>query len=332
VPMTASSIAVVTAALTALGGVCLVFALRPDIEPLGLGDRQRSLYVYAAEVFFALVGLHIWLTMPWLFQTGLVRRFWMFIVMLVAFVGAGLSELFHRRRVPVLSIPLENTALALPLLPAAGFWFMPEMGPGISLLGQTPLLWFFMGSFYGAMAVGKRSFLLGLLSVASGNMGLWVALHSQGLTFFDRPQLWLIPVALAVLVVEHLDRQRLSRQFSTGLRYLALSTIYVSSSTEFLRDIGESVWLPLVLVALSVLGVLAGTWLQIRSYIYLGMTFLTVAIGRMIVYAAFQQGHTWVFFLFCIVLGACIIALFALREKRGKEMWSAVEKFRQWDK
>ena len=59
------------------------------------------------------------------------------------------------------------------------------------------------------------------------------------------------------------------------------------------------------------LGVLAGILLRERSFLYLGFTFLVVVIGRMIVYAAFQQKHIWVFWASCIVLGMAIIALFA---------------------
>ena len=47
----------------------------------------------------------------------------MLLIMGVAFAGAGLSEWFHRLKLPVLSLPLQRTALMLPLLPAIGFWF-----------------------------------------------------------------------------------------------------------------------------------------------------------------------------------------------------------------
>ena len=52
--------------------------------------------------------------MPELFDLGFIRRYWMLIVMAVAFGGAGLSEMFHRLRQPVLSEPLANTALVAP--------------------------------------------------------------------------------------------------------------------------------------------------------------------------------------------------------------------------
>ena len=49
--------------------------------------------------------------------------------MAVAFAGAGLSEWFHRRDLAVLSQPLTQTALLLPLLPAIGFGIAPMFEP-----------------------------------------------------------------------------------------------------------------------------------------------------------------------------------------------------------
>ena len=189
-----------------------------------------------------------------------------------------------------------------------------------------------MGLFYGVMAVRKRSLGLAALGVLTGNMGLWVLWHHCGWDFLEHPQLWLIPLALAVLVAEHLDRRRLSETQRAAIRYLALSVIYVSSTTEFWRHIGESAILPLVTILLAVLGVLAGILLRVRSFLYLGFTFLMVVIGRMIVYAAFEQRHIWIFWTCCIILGAAIIALFAVFEKRRNDVLAAVERFKQWDR
>ena len=68
----------------------------------------------ARTALAVLTGLHIWLTRPRLFQLGIIEEYWMLIVMVVAFAGAGLSEWFHRLKMPVLCEPLERTALALP--------------------------------------------------------------------------------------------------------------------------------------------------------------------------------------------------------------------------
>lgn len=270
--------------------------------------------------------------MPGLFALGIIRTYWMLIVMAIAFVGAGLSMLFQRRQMAILSEPLERTALFLPILPPIGSLFIKSYAnAGLWFLGNSgPAFWLMMGVFYGVMAVRKRSIVLAALAILTGNMGLWVQWSHWGWGFVDHPQLWLIPIALAALVAEHLDRRRLSDAQRLAVRYLALSVIYVSSTTEFWQHIGQSALLPLVTIVLAVLGVLVGILLRERSFLYLGFTFLVVVIGRMIVYAAFEQKHIWIFWASCIVLGMAIIALFALFEKRRNDVLASVERFKQW--
>ena len=93
-----------------------------------------------------------------------------------AFAGAGLSEIFYRRKLPVLSRPLERTALLLPILPAVGFWLFAPGDMHWELWGRTPMVWFLIGGFYAAVAYMRRSWVCGVLAVLTANMGLWVAL------------------------------------------------------------------------------------------------------------------------------------------------------------
>jgi len=206
VAMEGWAVVIVAAALVVLGVACLVFALRADWDPLRLGERYRPAYVYAAEALGGLVGLHLWLTEPWLFRLGIFERWWMLWVMGAAFTGAGLAALFERRGLPVLAQPLARTALALPLLPALGCWFV-EPGSGLlGLTGHTPLVWFVIALFYGLMAASHRSLWLAGAAILAGNMGLWVFWYRQQLSFVDHPQLWLIPPAVAMLAAELIDR------------------------------------------------------------------------------------------------------------------------------
>jgi hypothetical protein len=323
------SVAVVMAAMFVL---VLLFALREDFDPLKLSESGRQAYVYAAEVLLALIGLHIWMTNPHLFRLGLVRKYWMFLVMAVAFAGAGLSEIFHRRKLFVLSRPLERTAMLLPLLPTVGFFFFDPRALNWALVERTPLLWFFVAGFYGMMAYMRRSIVCAALAFMTANMGLWVALVMYpDLSFFKHPQLWLIPPALAALVAEFLNRDRLSKTQSTAFRYLALSVIYLSSTADmFILGI-EGHWeLPFALMLLSVAGALAGTFLRIRSFLLLGISFLVLDIIA-VIWHAYSGGMTWILYVSGIALGAGIIAVFAIFEKRRNDILAAVEKLKKWD-
>src|SRR5204863_6472255 len=124
------------------------------------------------------------------------------------------------------------------------------------------------------------------------------------------PQAWLIPLALIVLAAEHVNRDRLTRGQSLSVRYLGLLLIYVSSTADmFIAGLGNSVLMPVVLALLSVLGVLAGILLQIRSFLFLGVAFLLLDIFAMIWHAAVDRYQTWVWWASGVVLGAAVMAL-----------------------
>jgi hypothetical protein len=326
------AVAVVTIALAGLVVGCLGFAVAPGWDPMDLSERGRTAYVYAAEVLAGLICLHLGLTRWYWFDFGIIEKYWMLIVLLVAFCGAGLSEWFRRRGMPVLSEPLENTALVLPIVPAVAFWFVPASEWVFSLAYASPGTWLAVAVFYGVMAAGKRSLGLSVLAVLAANTGLWVLWSRQGLSFFDYPQLWLIPLATAVLAAEQIDRHRLSDAQRAAVRYAALAVIYASSTTEFLRGLEESIWPTLVLITLCVLGVLVGILLRARSFVYLGTSFLLVVIARLIYFAAFEHGRIWVFWTFCIILATAIIALFAAFEKRRNDILAAMERFKEWQR
>ncbi len=92
-PMLPIAKAVVIAALASLVAGCIAFAVTPAFDPLRLSDRGRQAYVYAAEALAAAIGLHVWLTMPWLFH-GYLIDYWMLIVMAVAFLARGWASGF----------------------------------------------------------------------------------------------------------------------------------------------------------------------------------------------------------------------------------------------
>jgi hypothetical protein len=328
----AGTVPIVTPALIAIGltlvglaTAAIVAALVPGRDPLGLSERGRTLYVYAAEVLAALLFVHIRVTMPWLFQ-GWFLRFWPLLVMGIAFVGVGLGELFERHRRRVLAEPLHNTGALLPLLPAIGFWFVASQV-------HYSLLLLSIGVLYTAMSVLRQSSLYGVLAAIAANASLWFWLYSQeGLGFFEHPQLWLIPPALAALVAGYINRDRLTAQQLAALRYAAAIVIYVSSTADvFINGVADAPWLPAVLAILSILGVFAGILLRVRAFLYLGTAFLLVALTTIIWHAAIQQQRTWILWVAGIITGVLIIALFGLFEKRRGDVLRLVEQLRHWD-
>ena len=82
------AIALVGVALGGLAAASIALAVRPQLDPLELDDRGRQVYVYAAEAILVLLGVHVRLTMPWLFQ-DILRYYWMLVVVAVAYLSTG---------------------------------------------------------------------------------------------------------------------------------------------------------------------------------------------------------------------------------------------------
>jgi hypothetical protein len=325
VPIVAPAIVAIGAAIAGLAIAALVAALVPGRDPLGLSERGRTIYVYAAEALGALLFVHIRVTMPWLFH-GWFLRFWPLVVMGIAFVGVGFGELFERRRQRVLAEPLHNTGALLPLLPVVGFWF-------VSSQVNYSLLLLSIGVLYTSLSVLRGSPLYAVLAAVAANGSLWFWLNArEGLGFFEHPQLWLIPPALAALVAGYINRERLTSQQLAALRYAAAIVIYVSSTADvFINGVADAPWLPAVLAGLSILGVFAGILLRVRAFLYLGTAFLVVALLTIIWHAAIHEQRTWILWVAGIITGALIIALFGVFEKRRDEVLRVVEQLKHWE-
>jgi hypothetical protein len=311
----------VVAGLLLLMAAGLCFAVLPGLDPLGLSEGGRTGYVYAAELLLVALFAHLRLTAPERFG-GRLAEHWTFVVLGVAFVGAGLSEFFDRLGLRVLAEPLRRTGLFLPMLPVLAFWMRPA--------GSYGGLWFGVGLFYALLSVLWRSLALLLLAALAGNIGLWAVLHENQVAFLRHPQLWLVPFALTGLIASHLNRDRLSRGQLASVRYAALSVIYVASTAEtFLAGLGEDVVRPLVLIALSLAGVFAGMLMRVRAFLFLGAGFVALGVFALVWYAALQRA--WVWYVAGIVLGIAIIVLFAIFEKRRDQLAHLLDRLREWE-
>jgi hypothetical protein len=325
VEMAWPAIVLVGLALFAVATAAIAAALVPGRDPLGLSERGRTAYVYAAEIVLALLFVHIRLTMPWLF-TGVFQRYWPLIVLGIAFVGVGVAELFRRREQPVLAEPLQNTGALLPVLPVLGYWAM-------SSSVDYSLLLVCVGLLYGGLSILRRSFGFGLLAALVANGGLWYFLdQQQGLSFFAHPQVWLIPPAVCVLSAAYWNRRQLTETQMGTVRYLGTMTIYVSSTGDiFLNGVAEAPWLPLILAALSIFGILAGMLLRVRAFLFLGLAFLSLALFTIVWYAAVDLQQTWIWYACGIAAGVLLLVLSALFEKLRQETLDVVERLKQWE-
>ena len=98
----------------------------------------------------------------------------------------------------------------------------------------------------------------------------------------------------------------------------------------FLTGLGRGGQLPIALALLSVAGVLLGTVLRVRAFLFLGVTFLSLGVFAQIWHAAVDRAQTWVWWASGIVLGAAILTLFALFGKRRNGVLRVLDALRRW--
>ena len=300
-------------------------AILPGRDPLALTETGRQWYVYAAEATGALLFAHLYICRPTWFDTAL-RPYWPLIVMGIAFVGVGASELCHRFRIRVLAEPLERTGGLLPLLPALGLWV-------VSSKTDYSLLLFIAGALYLVLSVTRKSWAAMTAAAVAGNGALWALLHNHGLDLTSNPQFWLIPPALSVLAAAQVNKNRLPPATLAAIRYVATIVLYLSSTSEiFIRGVGTSLWPPMILAGLSVAGAMAGIMLRIRAFLYLGTSFTLLALITMVWHAARAIEHVWPWWAFGIGLGIAILVLFGVFEKNRPEMMALITRLRQWEK
>jgi hypothetical protein len=331
VPSSGAPVSTAQASITgfALAGLVIALiwlALNRGAEPLGLSPRGRMAYVYAAQVIAVLLWGHIYLVFPEFFH-GRVRPYWPYVAMAIAFGGVGLSEVLRKRQVMVLAEPFERTSIFLPIVPMLGVWVVAA---------EKTEYWavlFMAGLLYSLLAVFRRSFASALAAAVTGNAGLLVLLYETGYRFLEHPHFWMIPPALSVLGAAEANRKRLSESQLTSVRYGSLLAIYVSSSCEiFLVSAGTSMATPMILAAAAVAGVVAGIWLRIRAFLYLGAGFVLVSVVSMVWHAQRTLDQSWPWWAFGMGLGASIMAVFVLFERKRSEILGVISRLRQWQK
>jgi hypothetical protein len=338
----------VLGSIAVLGLGCLRFVCFLDSENASDTSWKNTRYTWGIIVVLVSVFLHCRLCRPEWFG-GFFGQYWSLGVLILSFIAAGISELFFRRNKQAIALPIMLCGVLIPLAPQLSFWFKqflvayPEKFFFMKAFAESAMrlpvdfsaqafLWFLAALVWGWVAMQRNSFYLMLascLGLVSGFWSLWV---SQGFSIFQHPQMWLVPPAIFLLILEFSLRSKLHKNLSQFLRYTALAFLYASSASDLLiLGIGYSVWLPIALAFWSVMGILAGMATQTKGFLYFGMAFLLMDIFFMIWHAAVDKQQTWVWWIAVIILGSAILAMFTLFEKKKTEVKNLMNKLKSWD-
>lgn len=312
-------------AVIAMVSGLVAIAVRPKHDPFSFSISHRTGLVYAAQAASILGIIFASRTIPWLFQLGL-RHYWPYLLMGVSIGGLMLAKLLERRELNVLGQPLLNLAMTIPLAGVAGtMWGTTKTDPSLVI--------FAAGAVYFLVSVVQRSMLASVAALVFGNWALYCFYDKfPHFRFVEHPQLWLIPPAISLLIALQFNRKRLGRAELALLRYAALGTIYVSSTSEiFISQVGDQLWPPIVLAMLSLGGIFMGILIQARAFLYVGSLFLLISMISMVMHASQRLDHVWPWWAFGICMGIAILVLFGLFEKRRNDFRRVATHLQSWD-
>jgi hypothetical protein len=303
----------------------IVQAVRLNWNVAQLPLASRSYYVYVAEVVFCLVVLHLYLVRPDWFQLPF-RAYWPIVLLVVAVIAQAIAAILKRSNVETVSVPIYKTSLLFPILAPLGMLVLSTSVRVDVVLALSSLFYFFLGAT-------ERSRSFAMVGGFIANVALLFFWRNfESLSFAAHPQLWLVPPAVSVAIATHLQRDRLNPEAASWIRYLAMATVFCSSSGEILlKGLGKSLLPPMILMVLSVITVLVGIGLQVRSYLYSGLLFTLFAMVAMVAHAQQSLNHTWPWWVLGITMGIGILVLFGLFERKRDEFTKLANKLRQWD-
>ncbi len=312
----------------------LQFAVRPHASDMRASVGLRKAAVFASEAALALLCIACYFHFPDLFA-GVLVNWWPIVVFAIAMLSAGLGGWLQRLNQSIVADPIQQSSLLLPIIPLAGVWlFQPHSADVIwHDWGRYALLLLTAAGLYGLHGWSRNSVGLRALSAILALFSFWSFLHSQpNLGFFQHPQFWLLPPALAALLFVEFNRPRLDEAVVVGTRYIALLLAYLSSTSEvFLKAFEGQLWQPLLLLVLSLVGVAAGIILRVRAFLYCGAAFTMVALLGMVWHAQQAIGQVWPWWAFGIATGVGLIVLLGYFEKNRPRVIAYLEQLKQWE-
>ncbi|MFO1063648.1 MAG: hypothetical protein U0892_07265 [Pirellulales bacterium] len=299
----------------------LFIVIVPSLFDRGVASAIRSTAVILVEISLTVFSAAVYACFPELFS-GVLQAWWPLIVFAAAFAGAALGYWSEKRGDACVADPLLRSSLLMPVVPLIGVWMVRAEGH---------LVWSDWHLYSVLLLCGAAVYALHgtlrpnpMFRVVSGLLTLlsfWSILHSQpSLRFYEHPQFWVLPPALAVLGFIEVNRRHYSKNMLTAARYTAVLIAYTGSTADMmLQAFAGQLWQPLILLALSVIGILAGISLRVRAFLICGSVFMFISLLGMVWHAQQAIDQVWPWWAFGILTGVSLIVMLGYFEKNRLE-------------
>jgi fluoride ion exporter CrcB/FEX len=202
-----------------------------------------------------------------------------------------------------------HPALAIPAIAFAA------IVPGDPILGLVP------AAVYSLLRFVFRGRTVDLLA---GALALDVALCIQlARSSVVEPVAYVGTVGLTILVLAHLLRRTLDRDWAIVLRYGACGAIHLTAFATWIDDPHRT----LAMIVLCLVGAAAGALLRVRPYLFLGSAFLLATLAVNLVRFGLEHNEFWAFYL--SALGLLVLAVMVVRSTASDRLQAAGSTIRQ---
>jgi len=279
---------------------------------------QKTRYVYIAELTIA--GIYYSLK-PLLGITNPAID--AFIALGYAFLLVGLALLTDRLGWQIVSEPTRRFAAFMPIVAALvvdNFRTLPVVM--LSLLSS--------GLYFSLSRLGERNIFAALAAVTL-NAALFFFSLSQG---FDSSEFYALPMGLTIIFFATIFKGSLTTENQARVRMIGGLIAYVPAALQVTLRSGLAAngMYSVAFGIFCLLGILAGTILRIRSYLFLGALFLSLDIVANLVQEGLQ--NQFVGFILLTVTGLALIAILIFFNLRRDVVLAYLarsrERFKSW--
>jgi len=295
----------------------------------GLTERRVGYFITAELLLWAILGLIRWkLEIAETLQLG--SEIDGYIVMAVGALVAGFREI-SRRSSAIFETHFHRMTLIYSLL---GWAYLLYLGLNNSQSFSAELSSIYLAALtYWLSRTQNRNNLI--FTFIFSNIAMTLFFWQQGM---NNLMLYLVPALASILVLTHLFKDQLSEHQAKQLRLYCSLALLSLSALYNIGDFNGSIWYPVTAAAISLLGVIVGISLQIRIYLYLGVTFFFInavgAIGNVIVTQPTEQIKLIVGILF-LLTGLLFISSYLLFQMKREQILAKYHTLRgevdKWD-
>lgn len=191
------------------------------------------------------------------------------VALLFGFILTGVTSVAQKLGVPPLA---ESTRRFAALMPVLAVIVLPT-----ETSYQNAGIATFSAILYSALGIVSSHRIYTVLAAISANLAIFLAIMASNVTGIE---VYLAPIGLFSLLLGHIFRENLSELTKKAIRIVGGLFLYLPAAVNISLEIGraDDAFYSLVFGVICLLGVAAGMLFQIRSYLFMGVTFFTLDI------------------------------------------------------